>query len=141
MGSSHELGDTGSSSRHGNVRPSEKDGGGRKREPTMWEVRMGNPHTDPETPAVGPRVGVRPRVTDGGGGKAGDRNENEEDPSTLGPETSAVVYQHETGEMGGGCKDARPGVGTCVRTEREARSGKEERVWNQLDRKMNQSIM
>ena len=34
----------------------------------------GIPTSQPQTPAVGPRAGVRPRVTDGGGGKAGNRS-------------------------------------------------------------------
>ena len=32
-----------------------------------------------ETPVAGPRAGVRPRVMDGAGGKAGNRNDEEED--------------------------------------------------------------
>ena len=31
-------------------------------------------HTGLESPATGPRAGVRPRETDGGGGKAGNQN-------------------------------------------------------------------
>ena len=67
-----------------------------------------------ETPTTGPRAGVRPRETDGGGGKAGNRNDEEEvrsgwkqDPSTPGLESSAVApeHGHKTREMGGGCED------------------------------------
>ena len=103
-----------------------------------------------ETPATGPRAGVRPRETDGGGGKAGNRNDEEEvcsgrrrDPSTPGPETSAVAPErgHKTGEMGGGREDERPGVGTCEKTEGEVRSGIEERVGNRPDRKMSRSVI
>ena len=70
-----------------------------------------------ETPATGPRAGVRPRETDGGSGKAGNRNDEEEvrsgrrrDPLTPGPETSAVVPErgHKTREMGGVREDERP---------------------------------
>ena len=103
-----------------------------------------------ETTATGPRAGARPRETDGGGGKAGNRNGEEEvrsgrrrDPSTPGPETSAVASEHghKTEEMGGGREDERPGVGACEKTEREARSGIEERVGNRPDRKTSRSVI
>ena len=103
-----------------------------------------------ETPETGLRAGVRPRETDGGGGKVGNRNDEEEvcrgrrrDPSTPGPETSAVAPErgHKTGEMGGGREDERPGVGTCKKAEGEVRSGIEERVGNRPDRKMSRSVI
>ena len=73
---------------------------------------------------------MRPRETDGGGGKAGNQNGEEEvrsgrrrDPSTPGPETSAVASErgHKTGEMGGGREDEMPGVGEREKTDREAK--------------------
>ena len=93
-----------------------------------------------ETPATGPRA------MDGGGGKAANRNDEEEvcrgrrrDPSTPGPKTTAVAPErgHKTGEMGGGHEDARPGAGAYERTEGGALSGNEERVGNRPDRKVN----
>ena len=105
-----------------------------------------------EALVVGASAGVRPRAA---GGKAGIRNNDDEDwcgrrkdPSTPGPETSAVALkcQHETGEMGGGREevrpgastyedeDARPGTGTYERTDGEVGSGKG-RVGNGPDRK------
>jgi hypothetical protein len=94
--------------------------------------------------AAGPSAGVRPRVTDGGGGKAGDgsyeddRRGQREHPSTPGPETSAVARGcgRKTGEKGGGCeeagpekgahgKEAGPGMGTYGRTGGKAGSRKE----------------
>jgi hypothetical protein len=83
------------------------------------------------TMAASPSARVRPRVTDDGGGKAGDgdyeddRSGQREDPSTLGPETSAVAHGcgRKTGEKGGGHEkagleegthgeEAGPGTGT-----------------------------
>ena len=113
------------------------------------------------TTAAGPSARVRPRVTDDGGGKAGNRNYEEEDrsgrrrdPSTPGPETSAVAPEcgHKTGEKGGGReeawlgestygKDAGPGKGTYEKTEGGARSGKEEGVKNRPDRKPTRSVI
>jgi hypothetical protein len=123
-------------------------------------VRMGDrwcrvlAHTDPR---YGARV--RTRVTDGGGGKAGDherdmgegaeqatlsacgkrtaveeadcyggyeddRSGQREDPSTPGPETSAVARGcgRKTREKGGGHEEARPGMGTDGRTGGKAGS-------------------
>jgi hypothetical protein len=72
------------------------------------------------TTAVGPSARVRPRVTDDGGGKAGDGDYKEdrsgqwEDPSIPGPETSAVTHGcgRKTGEKGGGREEAGPREGT-----------------------------
>jgi hypothetical protein len=72
------------------------------------------------TTAAGPSAGVRPRVTDGSGGKAGDggyeedRSGRRKDPSTPGPETSAVARgcERKTGEKGGGREEAGPEEGT-----------------------------
>jgi hypothetical protein len=63
---------------------------------------------------------MRPRVTDDGGGKAGDggyeedRSGQREDPLTPGPETSAVVrgYGRKIGEKGGGHEETGPEEGT-----------------------------
>ena len=92
------------------------------------------------TTAAGASAGVRPQVTDDGGGKAGDGGYEEdrsgqwEDPSTPGPETSAVARGcgRKTEEKGGGREeagpvestygdDARPGMGTYGRTDGEVR--------------------
>jgi hypothetical protein len=72
------------------------------------------------TTAAGPSARMRPRVTDDGGGKAGDRDYEDdrsgqwEDPSTPRPETSAVARgcERKTGEKGGGREEAGPGEGT-----------------------------
>ena len=112
-----------------------------------------------ETPASGPRAGVRPRVTDGGGGKVGNRDDDKnndedcsgrrQDPLTPGPETSAVMpeCQRKTREMGGGHEEAWPGestheedagprMGVYEGSDGEAQSGNKERVGNQPDQKM-----
>ena len=71
---------------------------------------------------------MRPREKNGGGGKAGNRNDKEEvrsgwrrDPSTPGPETSAVASErgHKTEETAGG--------GEELETETEVGSMEEER--------------
>jgi hypothetical protein len=102
------------------------------------------------TTAAHPSARVRPRVTDDGGGKAGNRNYEEEDrsgrrrdPSTPGLETTAVApeYGHKTREMGGGCEEVWPGMGMHEKTEEKARNSKEERVGNRPDRKMNRSVI
>jgi hypothetical protein len=72
------------------------------------------------TTAAGASASVRPRVTDDGGGKADDGGYDEdcsgqqEDPSTPGPETSAVARGCgcKTGEKGGGREEAGPGEDT-----------------------------
>ena len=71
------------------------------------------------------------------------RSGRRRDPSTPGPETSAVAPKrgHKTGEMGGGREDEGPGVGTSERTEGEARSGNGERVGNRPDRKMSRLVI
>jgi hypothetical protein len=102
------------------------------------------------TTAAGPNARMRPRVTDDGDGKAGNRNYEEEhrsgrkrDPLTPGPETTAVVpeCQPKTGELGGGREEAWPGMGMHAKTEGEARNSKEERVRNQPDREMTWSVI
>jgi hypothetical protein len=69
-------------------------------------------------------------VTDDGGAKVGNRNYEEEDrsgqkrdPSTPGPDTTAVVpeCQHKTGEMGGDREEAWPRMGMHEKTEGEGR--------------------
>ena len=55
-----------------------------------------------ETPAAGPRAGVRPRVTDGGGGKAGnqsDKRDAESDEVTeAGIRTEMVEERVQEGQ-------------------------------------------
>ena len=108
-----------------------------------------------ETPAVGHEGPRETGETNGGDGKACNRNDEDEDrsgqrqdPSTPGPETTAVVpeCQHKTGEMRGGREevwpgestyeeDAGPGMGVYEGSDGKARSGKEERVADRPDRK------
>ena len=73
-----------------------------------------------ETLMVGHEGPRETEKTDGGGGKAGNRDENEDDctgwrrdPSTLVLKTTAVVpeCQHKTGKMGGGREEAWPKAG------------------------------
>ena len=75
-----------------------------------------------EAPMAGPSAGMRLSATGGDGGKAGIRNDDDEDwcgrrqdPSTPGPETTAVVPEcrHKTVEKGGGHEEAWPGESTC----------------------------
>ena len=91
---------------------------------------------DLETPAACPSARVRPRVTDGGGGKAGNRDKEDAtsggtvtfhtpvlETTTAGP--SAHVRPMVTGSGGGKAGnrsdvgDSRPGTGICKGTDGE----------------------
>jgi hypothetical protein len=107
------------------------------------------------TTVAGLSARVRPRVTDDSGGKAGDgdyeedRSGQREDPSTPGPETSAVARGCgcKTGEKGGGREEAGPGegtrgeevgpgTGTYGRTGGEAGSHDKSEVWKLIETKI-----
>ena len=108
-----------------------------------------------ETSTVGHEGPRETGETDGGGGKAGDQHNDEEDcsgwrrdPSTPVPETTLVFpeCQHKTREMGGGREEAWPGVGIYERKEvaktgEQVASGKEEEVGIRPDRKRTRSGM
>ena len=97
---------------------------------------------DLETPAVGPSARVRPRMMNGGGGKAG--NHDKEDPTSGGAATfrtpilktpaaspSARVRPRVTNGGGGRAgnrsdvEDARPGMGICKGANGEVGSDNE----------------